>query len=146
MRVERNKLHYTGQVIAVATRPSKKKPCAACQRIASPNPNPNPNPNPIQTWNVGSQEANKKPSMPVAAGLRDIYIIYSARSTTHVTRWFITTSLFPSESAVPASSSTDIADNLITNNIYDGVRSAQLAQPEPLYSGWQYPSPGHETS
>jgi hypothetical protein len=35
------------------------------------------------------------------------YIIYSARSTTHVTRWFITTSLFPSESAVPASSSTD---------------------------------------
>jgi hypothetical protein len=40
--------------------------------------------------------------MPVYAS-----IIYSPRSTTHVTRWFITTSLFPSESAVPASSSTD---------------------------------------
>jgi hypothetical protein len=44
----------------------------------------------------------------IASGHAEVLIItYSARSTTHVTRWFITTSLFPSESAVPASSSTD---------------------------------------
>jgi hypothetical protein len=43
----------------------------------------------------------------------DKYIIYSARSTTHVTRWFITTSLFPSESAVPASSSNDNNNHIV---------------------------------
>jgi hypothetical protein len=56
--------------------------------------------------------------------LATAFIIYSARSTTHVTRWFITTSLFPSESAVPASSSTD--NNHIVDIVVVVGRSRQL--------------------